>query len=58
MKKLTNQHGDVLFYKVDKLPDNLKPVSKVNGRTVVMDGEHMHIKQTKMTMFIKKKKPF
>ena len=25
---------------MDKLPDNLKPVSKVNGRTVVMDGEH------------------
>ena len=33
------QHGDVLIKRIDKLPENIKPVERNNGRFIVAEGE-------------------
>jgi len=40
MKNLTNQQGDVLFYKIKKLPDGLKRKGKDKRGAVFAEGEH------------------
>ena len=44
MDKLTNQHGDVLLFKVNSIPSSAKKVESKN-KIVIMDGEvtgHQH----------------
>jgi hypothetical protein len=44
--KVNGQQGDVLFRKLDKLPEgNIKPVAKINNKIVIAHGEsgHSHV---------------
>lgn len=40
MKQLKNQQGDVLFYKIDKLPNGVKEKGKDSRGAVFAEGEH------------------
>lgn len=68
MKNLTNQHGDVLFFRVDSIPKNAKKVDSPK-RKVIKEGEHTghaHVTyddvellvDAKGNMYIDAKEPF
>ena len=40
MKNLTNQHGDVLFFRIDSIPKTAKSVAQKSDRKVIKEGEH------------------
>ena len=44
-KNLTNQHGDVLLYRIDSLPERVRRIEPTEGRHVLAEGEatgHAH----------------
>lgn len=40
MKKQGFQQGDLLLAKIKKLPTSVKQVAQINGRYVLVEGEH------------------
>jgi tricorn protease-like protein len=42
MNKNQRQQGDVIYRKIESLPDGVKEVKKNNGMIVVMHGENGH----------------
>lgn len=44
MKKVTNQHGDLLFYEVNEIPKDAKKVDAKNGYVIERgEGVHTHV---------------
>jgi len=45
MRKLTNQHGDVLIFSIDTIPEKVIELKAKNGRNILAEGEstgHAH----------------
>ena len=54
MRNLTNQQGDVLFFRIDELPPNAKCKTE-KQRAVLKEGEHTghaHVTEDEVTTYV------